>query len=376
MRVGQRIDRHPQLKALLYSNEMKFCITKTSYSNYFEQENRRGDFDYEMLLDGTDTAMKNMIESYCGGGVLYKPNQLSLVDSIKANFRCPPTNLSSGQITELCFMALRILYTTQKLGCELFNVDDASSSVTKLTTNSRRFEELARLQSGAVLVSHPMFLSRPCDNSVLLVASIDDEESTCKLIQLNKLRKEKSGTVLHKKFKQKIPKLLLNCTLYFGGSDSSLVVLHRHEQLAGVSTKIVFPRNSSSSNDLEGCIGGTEAAVQESNRPTTLVDRSSPERVPHEAVDGLDSVDSLLDNGYIYMTDDLAAVGVQITEGAISTKDIKIVYGCYNVHAEDLKSDILGNKFFMVTPKYPNDIIMSTAQMYGTLFHLPLFKHS
>lgn len=372
MRVGQRIDRHPQLKALLYSDEMKFFITKTSYSNYFEQENRREDFDYEMLLDATDKAMKHLIESYCGGGVLYKPNQVSLVDSIKANFRCPPmevSTLSSGQITELCFMAMRILYTTQKLGCELFNVDDASSSVTKLTTNSRRFEELARLQSGAVLVSHPMYLSRPCDNSVLLVASIDDEESTCKLIQLNKLRREKSGTVLHKKLKQKIPKLLLNCTLYFGGSDSSLVVLHRHEQLAGVSTKIVFPRSSSSSNDLEGCIGGTEAAVQESNRPATLVDRSSPERVLHEAVDRLDCVDSLLDNGYIYMTDDLAAVGEQITEGAISTKDIKIVYGCYNVHAEDLESDIWENKFFMVTPKYPNDIIMSTAQMYGTLFH-------
>ena len=97
-----------------------------------------------------------------------------------------------------------------------------------------------------------------------------------------------------------------------------------------------------------------------------------------EAVGELDSVDasdSLLDDGYIYMTEDLAAVGVQIAEAAISTKDIKIVYGCYKVHAEDLESDIWENKFFVVTPKYPNDIIMSTAQMYGTLFHRPLLKH-
>lgn len=362
LRVGRRIDRHPQLKAMLYSDEMKFCITKTSDSIYFEEENRREDFDYETLLDATDRAMKHLIESHCGGGVLYKPNQLSVVDSIKANFRCPPmevSTLSSGQITELCFMAMRVLYTTQRLGCELFNVDEASGSAMKLTTNSRRFEELARLQSGAVLVSHPMYLSRPCDNSVLLVASIDDELATCKLIQLNKLRRDKSGMVLPKKLKQKIPKLLHNCTLYFGGSDYSLVVLHRHEQLAGVSTKIVFPR-SSTSNDLEGCIGDTEV---ESNSSATLVDCNSPERAHQEATGELDATDSILDDGYIYMTGDLAAVGVQIAEGAISTKDIKIVYGCYKVHAEDLESDIWENKFFMVTPKYPNDIIMSTARM-------------
>jgi len=359
--VGRRIDRHPQLRALLYSDEMKF----SEKGDYFEDENCEISLD-----DATDRAMKCLIESYCGG-LLFKPNQLSLVDAIKANFRCPQTEvsaLSSNQMTGLCFMAIRILNTTKRLGCELFNVDETSSKMTKPTSTSRSFHQLAKLQLGTVLVSHPLNLVRPYNNSALLVISVDDNDgrSTCTSIMLNKpFNSSKS-----KKIRQTIPKELHKCILYCGGNnehiadehftDNNILVLHRHEELVGVSTKIVFPR---SVKDLTGCIDEVSLEVSSQESKLTPVDSSSSERVHQEAVgeadnSNSDAADSQLDNDYIYMTYDLTAVSELIAKAAMSPKDIKIVYGCYRFYWDDLEREISANKFFMVTPKLPHDIIM------------------
>jgi hypothetical protein len=323
LRLGKNFDRNPQYKAFVYTHLAKFS--------------KVDDVDKRVikLVNEKDKVLSEIVSNFCSSGTYYKPT-VSVAQTVRDAFRSNScVSLATNDQHSLGYTAVRFLSNCQRFGLVISSGPErihssisTSSSVVQPSDEERSSEiktmptvssgssanycvgvdppavTLAeRIAPGTLLLSHPMVITAPLDNAVILITrSADDYHSGMILNlahiekfknQLNKATRVRKGYFLRH---------LYDCDCFvggdFGGSYDEMsphfAVLHQKEELAHISEKIILPRAASAKIIVDN-ISDAECGADEPN--------------------------------FVYITRKLREVSSAVKKGLVTTADIKVELG-------------------------------------------------
>lgn len=325
LKLSRKFEERPVTKAFVFSEQIRF-----DQSDDFSTESRLKDMKFP------ERALHSEIYEFCSPGVLYLPRK-SIATSVKAAFRAEDFyGLDTTTRIDCAFLAIRYLSHVQKIAGELTQLpahaEDSSSGSTISSVGdiseraSASIVHVPELQTGSLLLSHPLWIPWPYNHSIILVWSYTEDHAIGLL--LNKL--------YHVKFKEKLTKrerlrhtelkIFHDCPCFYGGNAENLTslnfsIIHRKHELAGISEKIELPSGVKAASVMD-MLHEHDASSPSSTGATAATAAASAAAASEEAQSS-----HQLDN-VLYLTHNFEAVGAAISNGSISKHEIKVLLPC------------------------------------------------
>ena len=352
--LGKKFDKNPRYKAMIFTSEARF---RRIHSD--DTGDRHSSVEMKTNLD---ISMKYYVDKVCSPGFFYKPS-ISLADVVRDGFRNPPpVELSAMERNQLAFMAIRFLFNCKKLGDKMSSLcpvnspnviisnNEANAVVNielceqdkqtqKLLFNPANNKPLLTIQptptAGSLLVSHPLHLQYPFNNTVILLTEVENNYSSgfilnkSSLVFKELLRPqdiELHGSYLSPFYDQ--PCFLGGFGLSAGAHQC--VILHQIDALAQYSKRIDLCDSTSLQATFNWVVHLQNAAAAATEQVSSVELEGEGLSVEEsksagQATPALPTTNPGTNSkNFLYASYDFKSIGNELKKGTIDIKDLKV----------------------------------------------------